>query len=743
MIKDVFDSHRNNTIIILVLVALFISVIYFPKSIWEYEAELKDESHFRMQTINLAEKLHYQLAKSYTTDTEALLAVVNGVRDSILLAENDTSYDYYGNQRVALPGKTIPVNYSDDYIDYYNELHLQLFKLLEPNHFMDANSVDHILDTIKTLFDAGNYIGEQTLELDSVSLSFNVSDKYHILYQNINTSMFNALTNSYTKYPNFSNPLVNAVMDSIGLNPELSGRVDFTGVYDSPVRVDFIIPFTFEENLEKTRLALKKHFVIDSYDSATYGDTLYEMALSEFLVQNDTLEFMPESLTLMYTDTSSEKIAIPVGVKFEDMEAALTKRRNTLYTMLTGYSEPSAHIAKEIIKVALDSLASAGVGIDSIHYDIDLTDAVFSINMHNNILDYFNKVSLDQAYYKTAVNLSNLDWNKAAVEVVEFVAATLKKKSDFKNWQIVEAETDTFNINIFEDFMRVYDDMNLKLYEKLTGKFTNIHNYAFEVLSLAGHFAGIDSLAWSGEQELVMAPDTIPVNVFITFMAEYDTTFTIMRDTVAQLNDSTFSGVWYRHKLGVTQEFSLDSLEFLSLGDNSKYIYDFGGTDSVRSINIIEKSDTARVEKVYFGMDTYILTFSDDSLMENLYRITDEFSIYDSIQIDSLNVVSDEFVVDDKEKDLFMSKDSFGGWQDTLISKKYEKIQLFSHYLFNPEHTRCSVTDIPFRVTVRNNVNLSIESPITSPIKTNRYLFFSQIDSSHGSIHDGEESWAE
>jgi hypothetical protein len=89
-----------------------------------------------------------------------------------------------------------------------------------------------------------------------------------------------------------------------------------------------------------------------------------------------------------------------------------------------------------------------------------------------------------------------------------------------------------------------------------------------------------------------------------------------------------------------------------------------------------------------------------------------------------------------------MKKDSFGGWIDTTISKKYVKKQLFSHYQFEPELTRCTVTDLPFRITVRNNVNLGIESPIERPIETRRYLFFTQIDSTHGTLIDGEESWA-
>ena len=742
MSKDVFANHRTNSIIIIVLIMLFISVIYLPKTIWDYEAELRDEARFRMNAVSLAEKLHYQLAKEYTTDTEQLLLVVNSVRDSLLAAAMDTNYSYYGLQKIPIAARSLEVNYSDEYKKLYNQLHLELFKTLEPNHNMASKTINLVLDSIKTLFDAGNYVGEQSMEIDSIGLSFMVSDKFDILYQNIKTSMFNVLTTSYTKYPSFSNPLVDAVMDSLAKNPNLSGRIEFGGIYDGDVRVDFIIPSTFEENLEKSLEALKKQFVLDSYDSATYGDTLYDMALAEFLVLNDTLDTMPNHMALMYMDTSGIEIKIPVEIKVRDMESALAKRRNNLYKRLTGYSEPSPYIAEQVIAVAMDSLHSPNVGLDSIHLDIDLTKAVFNINIHKNISEYFNKVSLEQAYYKSAVNLSDLDWEKAAIEVVEFIGARLIKKSDFLKWQVVEVESDTFNVNIYDNFLRKYDDMNIKLVENLTGKFMNIHDQAREIVSIAEHLASVDSLNWSGEQFIEFPADTILIDVFPTYLSEYDTTFTIARDTVVQIDDSTFNGVWYRGKVGVTQNFSLDSLPFLAPMTNSKYRYDFNGTDSVLAINIIEKSDSAYVERVFYGMDQFILVFVGDSLLENLFLLANRFAEVDSVQLDSLSVVSDEFVAGDNEKDLFMQKDSFGGWVDTTISKKYVKKQLFSRYQFQPKLTRCTVTDLPYRVTVRNNVNLSIESPIEHPIETRRYLFFTQIDSTHGRLTDGEESWA-
>jgi hypothetical protein len=740
--KDVFANHRTNSIIIIVLAVLFVSVIYLPKTIWDDEAELRDDARFRMNAVSLAEKLHYQLAKSYTTDHEQLLMVVSNVRDSLLAASMDTNYSYYGAQRIPLAAKSVSVNYSDEYKKLYNELHLELFKTLEPNHSMDPKSINIVLDSIRTLFEAGNYTGEQSLEIDSLALNFIVSDKYDILYQNIKTSMFNALTTSYTKYPAFSNPLVNAVMDSIAKNPELSGRTEFGGIYDGAVRVDFIIPATFEDNLGKTLQTLKKQFIFDSYDSATYGDTLYDMALEEFLVVNDTLENIPQYMTLMYMDTSGIDIEIPVEVKVGDMEAAIAKRRNNLYKRLTGYSEPSPYISEHVIAVALDSLNSPNVGLDSIHLDIDLTEATFNINIHNNISEYFYKVSLEQAYYKTSVNLKDLDWEKAAIEVVEFIGDRLIKKSDFLRWQVVEVESDTFNVNVYDEFLRGYDDMNLKLAEKLTGEFVNIHDYARNLVGMAEDLASIDSLDWSGAQVIDFPADTLLIDVFPTYLAEYDTTFTIARDTVVQINDSTFNGVWYRGKVGVSQDFSLDSLPFLTPLANSFYQYDFNGTDSVLALNILEKSDTARVEKVFFGMNEYVMIFTGDSLLENLFLLTNSFAEFDSIQIDSLSVVSEEFVAGDTEKLLFMEKDSFGGWVDTTINLKYVKKQLFSHYYFEDELTHCTVTELPYRITVRNNVNLSIESPITHPIESRRYLFFTQVDSTHGSLVDGEESWA-
>ena len=744
MKTDFFNNHRNNTIIIGLLVLLFVSVIYIPKTIWDYEAELRDEARFRMETVGKAEKLHYQLTKSYTSDPEQLLLVVNGVRDSLLAAEMDTNYSYFGEQRIPLPAKSLDVNYSNEYRTLYEELHLNLFKQLEPNHDMDPALVTIFIDSVKTLFDAGNYVGDQTMMVDSVELSFTVSEKFNILYQNIKTSMFNALTSSYTKYPEFSNPLVDAVLDSITKNPELDGRTDFAGVYDGAVRIDYIIPVKFAENLEKTKLDLKKHFIVDPYDSSTYGDTLYEAAVAEFMTQLDTSGVMPYMLTIMMEDTALGMVEVPIDVKPEEMEAALNKRRNTLYKMLTGYGEPSPFIAEQVILAAIDSIDSPGVGLDSFYTDIDLTDAVFNVNIHQNIPSYFNRVSLEQAYYKSSVNMTNLDWNAAAIEVVEFVAEKLRGKGEFNNWQIVEGVTDTFHVNVFSDFLRKYDNMNIRLYEELTGEFTNRFDYAFDVVSMAEALAADDTLDWSGAQTLEIPADTLLVDVFPLYMREYDTTFIIPRDTVVRVDDSTFTGVWYRGMMGVVSDIEIDTLSFLSEVDNSQYRYHFSGTDSVRALNILEKTDSARVEAVYLNDDIYVMIFDNDSLMENIHRVADFFDAFDSLTvIDSVTIVSDEFVVGEQEKFVYTDKDSFYGWIDTTVYKKFMKEELFSKYLLEREHIECPVTELPYRITIRDDIHLAIESPITMPIETSRYVFFTQIDSSHGRIEDGEASWAE
>ena len=743
MAKDIFSNHKLNTAIIVLLVLIFVAVIWFPKTIWDTEAELRDESRFRMNAITQAEKLYYQLSRQYTTDLDRLENVLNGILDSVEVAANDTLLTYAGYKDIAFPADSVMVNYDDDYIQAYLEQHKTLAQELTPHLYLEPEQIHFLLDTLKELYSQGDFLGEQEIEIDSTRISLDMPERFNIMHQNIKTLMFNALTGSFTKHPEFANPLVDAVLDSIASTPSLGGRIPFDSLYSDPIPFEFIIPFNFSEQVEKTRLAYKEHLIIDSIDSASFGDTLYTMALDTFLML-DTAEVMPESFTMIYTDTSDYEHEIAVDVKVENMMGAQNERRNKLYLALTGYNEPSPDVANMIIDIAFDSLAANPNIADSIHVDLDLSGAVFTVNIHRNIPDFHNKISRENAYFKTSANLSEMDWDAASDQIVEFVADTLQgKRPEFKGWQVVNVEAGDFYVNVPENFMRHYDDMNIRLYEQLAGTYNNVHTHTNFVVREAARLAAIDTLDFTGEQQIQLAADTLRVFVFDEYATLYDSTFVIFRDTVVQVDDSTFTGVWDRGNLLASEVVDWDSLGFIK-SINGGMAYDAYLADSVRDMNIREKADTSLVEKVFYGMDQFVVTFNRDSLAESIYRLVDAFAEDgDSIVVDTLNRISPEFVVGPQEKDFLAKKDSFGGWLDTLIAKKYTKIQLVDSYYFDPKFKYCTVTGIPFRVTIRNNVNLTVESPIEKPIRSRRYGFFTQVDSTHGRIVDGEPSWAD
>jgi hypothetical protein len=222
----------------------------------------------------------------------------------------------------------------------------------------------------------------------------------------------------------------------------------------------------------------------------------------------------------------------------------------------------------------------------------------------------------------------------------------------------------------------------------------------------------------------------------------YDSTFVSYRDTVVQVDDSTFTGVFDRGKLAVTSVDTWDSLSFIQPTASGLYAYRSELADSLRDINVREKPDTSLAEKAFLMGDMYVVTFTRDSLAQSLHRIVRYFEETDSIVVDSLNVISPELVAGEQEKPFIARKDSFGGWLDTTVAKRYDKIKLVDSYPYEKIFNTCTVTELPFRVTIRNNVNLTIESPIYEEIKSRRYLFFTQVDSSHGRIVDGEPSWA-
>jgi len=815
--KDFFSNHRTNTIIIGVLILLFISVIYFPKTVWDDEVALRDDARYRMNSITQAEKLFYILSRSYTNDLDLLHDMVNDVRDSVRLAAEDTNFTYAGYQNYIVPGRSVDVNYTEAYKEAYLKAHQELLAELSPNHYMPPEQISVLLDTIATLYEAGGYTGPQTIELDSLtSISFTVPDRYDIIYQNIKTLMFNALTGSFTPYADFANPLVDAVLDSIEKDPMLSGRIDFTGIYTEQVTIDFIIPFDYEKRKQKELLKFKKNLSISPVDSMQHGDTLYAVALDTFLAISDTSEVSPEQFEFTYwytpaadttledpaevmdemsaesddleeyadesveesieesvtdsaamdtmaevvepempTDSAELEIAaepvsmepeqvaaiILVEVNVDEMELAKNAFRNSIYTALTGYSEPSADIAEMIIGIAMDSLVANPDIADSIHASLDISESVFTINVHRNIPDFHNKISRENAYFKLNANLSDLSWDTAAVEVVEFVADTLQSRGEFMEWQVVKVATDTFYVNVKESYLRHYDNMNMALYELLTGEFNNVHTYANAVVLRAEELAGIDSLEFSGEQVIEFMSDTMRIFVPEEYLMLYDSTFVTYRDTVVQVDDSTFTGVWERGFIVTTPIEEWDSLIFIYQTESANQAYRFEDADSVRDINIREKADTSLAEKAFMHGDQYIVTFNRDSLAESVNRILGEFEVTDSIVVDSLNVISPEYVVGTEEKPFLAEKDSFGGWVDTLVAKKYTKVPLVSSFDYIEDFNYCTVTGLPYRVTIRNNVNLTVESPIIGEIKTNRYLFFTQVDSSHGRIVDGEPSW--
>lgn len=765
MAKDFFSNHTTNTIIIAVLVILFILVIYIPKSIWDEEVELRDDSRFRMNAITQAERLFYILSRQYTEDLDLLHGMLHDVRDSVRAAANDTNMTYAGYQFYIKPAMDIGVDYSDEYIASYLSAHRELFAELTPNHHMSPEQVHALLDTVNTLYLQGDYIGEQQIELDTLTtVSFTVPDKFDIMYQNVKTLMFNALTGSFTPYPDFANPLVDAVLDTIAKDTELSGRTDFVGLYDKPIKIDFQIPFDYEKGKEKEYLKWMKQLSINEEDSIRFGDTLYGMALDTFMVV-DTAEFVPEYFEFNFSyipepdtagldsaalDTMSfamepDTISIGVTVNVEGMEAAKVSYRNTMYKSLTGYNEPSAEIAERIIAIADDSLAANPAIYDSIHAELDVSETVFTVNVHRNIPDYYNKISRENAYFNLNVNLTELNWDSASVEVVEKVASLMEAAPDFREWQVVEVPSDTFYVNVQGIFLRHYDNMNIALYEQLTGEFNNVHTHVNRVIKLVEEYAAVDSLEFSGSQTVQLPADTFRIFVPEEYSMLYDSTFVTYRDTVIQVDDSTFTGVFTRKTIPVAAIEDWDTLSFIYQRGDGMYAYRFEDADSVRDINVREKADTSKAEKAYFNEFLYVVTFNEDSLAETVHRVIRDWEEPDSMiidVIDSMRVVSQAIVAGEQEKPFIAKKDSFGGWLDTTVAKRYDKIQLVDTYPYEKIFNQCTVTELPFRVTIRNNVNLTVESPITEEIKSRRYLFFAQVDSSHGRIVDGEPSWA-
>jgi len=737
--KDIFGNHKVNTAIIIVLAFMFVSVIYFPDRIWRHERELRDIARFRMEAINQGEKLFYILTEEYTTRPDILFHVVNASRDSALERLGDSNATFPETLRYVFPGKQLTIKYTPEYRQKYVEEHVALFKKLKPNHYFPPEQAKAFIETVKVYFDRGNFVGEQSVRLGKDSLRFTVPDKYDILYQNGKFRMFNVLTGSATEDPGFANPLVNAVLDSLERNPDLSGEVVFTGLYHEPITFSYTVPDNFSQLLERSKTQLKKFFKIDPLDSLAYGDTLYSIALEKFF----TFDSIPEQFEITYRDTTGDTVIVNVPVDMEGMQDGLDKRRNTLYKALSGgYREPNPIIAQKIIDAVKDSLASDSVFIGTHKITLDLSEIPFKIRIDRTIP--LNQIQINKDMYtrlepwKIGVNLDSV-----AVEAVEYVADTLMKSRDFKDWQIYAAEGDSLNLFIPEDFLRMYDDMNLRLYKALTGEYTNIHDYAYNVIRKVEALAQQDSGSYFGEHVLDIPADTIVARVGSDYPEVYDSTFVVYKDTVVQLPDSSFYGVWFRLQRYAVPVEQPDTLPFVKAVDGQLY-YNFHQADSTQDFMVFELRDK-RHEKAFWGDNRYLVSFNNDSTLDAVFLLISDTTGADSALQASwkpFTVVSPEFVVGPEEKSLIMAKDSFYAWVDTVVALKYRKIQIKKPYKFANELKYCPVTGLPFRITVRYMVNLRIESPIEEKVTFRRYLFFTEVDTNHGYIQDGEPSWS-
>lgn len=89
-------------ILIVILVGVLLAVLLIPKQIWNEEQRYRDLSRQRMQNLWKVENLFHQLTGDYTELGSNAIRTVNVVYDSL-----QDSTDFYGEQTVVLPSKTI------------------------------------------------------------------------------------------------------------------------------------------------------------------------------------------------------------------------------------------------------------------------------------------------------------------------------------------------------------------------------------------------------------------------------------------------------------------------------------------------------------------------------------------------------------------------------------------------------------------------------------------------------------
>lgn len=97
-------------LIILVAILCFIAVIYVPRSIWDEEVKVRDESRFRIENVYDVLTYYQRLTGKQTDDAFLALNVVNAARDSLTADSN-----FLGLQKIILPGKEVTVDLYDGY----------------------------------------------------------------------------------------------------------------------------------------------------------------------------------------------------------------------------------------------------------------------------------------------------------------------------------------------------------------------------------------------------------------------------------------------------------------------------------------------------------------------------------------------------------------------------------------------------------------------------------------------------
>jgi hypothetical protein len=733
--RDIFSNHTYNTAVIVVLIIAFFAVFFLPTSIWNDEDSLRDESRFRMNAITQAERLNYMLTENFTSDVNKLFATLSRVRDSVEKAESDTNYTYLGLKKLGFENQTININVTDEFLKMYNDYHLRIFERTKPSHYFNDEETNRFVELAFSKV-SDTFIGNQTIEFDSASYQVSIPEKFEILYQNINFQLFNVLTKSVTKDSSFANSLVRAVIDTLRKNPTLKETISFSNLWTAAVPIDYSVRANFSENFENSKAPLKKNFKINAIDSINFGKELWNIALDTFLTYQD----IPEGFNIIFVDSLGDSSNVPVKIDYEGMMASVDKRRNVLYQNISGgFNEPAPTIAKRMIAMVLDSLdnpAFSGEGT----IQMDLTDVEFSIRLDPVIIKNKNKFYLNICTDYLQPRLSTVDNYAASFEAVEHIADSLMKKNDYYGSQVVKTVEDIFHINIYKSFFRDYDNMNIAAIQMLTQNYSNnfMHNYT--VLQKLQDSLSIDTIDFNGEKTIYLAGDTLSILVKPDYAAVYDSMFVVYRDTVIKIQDTTFFGVWDRGSITTTTIPDSLMLPFLVQSDSGQiYKYDFA--DSTLEIDVPDFG-ADKVERAFFKGDLYLVGFNKDSLVYDAQIIlNDELFVEDSSQLHEYSVVSPQFVSGTLTKKSLMAKDSFYAWIDTSVAPKFTKITLGTYYTPTNEWQFCPVSKRPFRVTIRNNVNLTVESPLDHPIETSRYLFFTQIDTFHGQIVDGEMSW--